>query len=231
VKAAPAGVIAVVVGALIGSAAGWILRTAEAADWADAASTRVAVLALPLFTFALSVTVYGNGFVAAFVCGVAFRVAFSPSGKVVRSNAFTLIEDVAASVNLVLWLAFGAVSVALLAGSHIWWPAIVLAAFVLTVGRIVPVLLALVGTGLPRRDRVFMSVMGPRGAASIVFGLIAFNALPENAGVAVLAATCFIVLGSLVFHGLGAPLIIRRLYGQPQRRPTIQTPPYTKEPP
>jgi NhaP-type Na+/H+ or K+/H+ antiporter len=55
--------------------------------------------------------------------------------------------------------------------------------------------------------------MGPRGAASTVFGQIAYNALPGENGEAVLAATCIVVLGSLLFHGLGAPLFISRLYG------------------
>ncbi len=55
--------------------------------------------------------------------------------------------------------------------------------------------------------------MGPRGVASIVFGLIAYNALPNEDGEAVLAATCIIVLSSLLLHGLGAPFVINRLYG------------------
>ncbi|MGN7133085.1 cation:proton antiporter domain-containing protein [Rhodococcoides corynebacterioides] len=213
VKAAPSGAIAVAVGAAVGTLAGWVFRRARSAGWADPTSIRVGVLALPLFTFAISVVLNGNGFVAAFVCGVVFRIAFSPTSDH-DTEAFSFVDDVSGLVNLILWLAFGVVSVALLVGSHRWWPAMVLAAFVLTVGRIAPVLLSLVGSDVPRRDRVFMAAMGPRGAASIVFGLIAFNALPDDEGFAVLVATCFIVLGSLALHGVGAPLIIRRLYGR-----------------
>lgn len=215
-KAAPAGAIAIVVGLAVGTLAGWLFRAAGDSRWADLHSLRLGVLALPLLTFALSVMAHGNGFVAAFVCGVTFRIALSPGGKDETEHAaeFSLVEDVAGLVNLILWLAFGVVSVALLVGNYNWWPAVVLAVFVLTLGRIGPVLVSLIGSSVSWRDRTFMAVMGPRGAASIVFGLIAFNALPEDDGAAVLVATCFIVFGSLIIHGVGAPLVIRKLYGR-----------------
>ncbi|RPA65864.1 sodium:proton antiporter [Gordonia oryzae] len=221
-KAAPSGAIAVGVGLVVGTAAGWLFRQAAARGWSDERSTRLGVLALPMFTFALAVLAHGNGFVSSFVCGVAVRIALSRnrSESEVRPN-FRLAEDVAELTNLILWLAFGAASVALLAGALDWWPAIVLAGFVLTLGRMLPVLLSLAGSGVNWRDRTFMATMGPRGAASIVFGLIAFNALPGDDGIAVLSATCIIVLGSLLLHGMGAPVVIRALYG-PATTPTAR---------
>jgi NhaP-type Na+/H+ or K+/H+ antiporter len=216
VKAAPAGGIAVIVGAFVGTAAGWIYRTAARAQWCDLHSTRIGVLALPILTFAIATSAHGNGFVAAFVCGVAFRISLSahtdktPDAPRVE---FSLADDVAGVVNLQLWLAFGMAGVALVATSFDWWPALVLAACVVTLGRILPVLVAMIGSQAPWRDRIFMAAMGPRGAASIVFGLIAYNALPRDDGDAVLAATCIIVLSSVVLHGLGASRFISVLYG------------------
>lgn len=215
-KAAPAGAIAIAVGAAIGICAGWLFRKAAQRGWSDTQSSRVGIVVLPLFTFAVALAANGNGFVAAFVCGVAFRSALAETTSTQTNEPapeFSLAEDLAGLVSLILWLAFGIAGVILVVGSFNWWPALVLAAFVITLGRIVPVLLALVGTRTDRRDRVFMAVMGPRGAASIVFGLIAYNALPPDDGDAVLAATCIIVLSSLLLHGLGAPLVISKLYG------------------
>ena len=37
---------------------------------------------------------------------------------------------------------------------------------------LVPVMLALVGTGLSQRQRLFMGWFGPRGLASIVLGMV-----------------------------------------------------------
>jgi NhaP-type Na+/H+ or K+/H+ antiporter len=128
-----------------------------------------------------------------------------------------LADDVAGVVNLQLWLAFGIAGVALVVTSFDWWPALALAACVVTLGRMLPVLVSLIGSDAPWRDRIFMAAMGPRGAASIVFGLIAYNALPRDDGDAVLAATCIIVLSSVVLHGLGTSRFISALYGP---RPT-----------
>lgn len=215
-KAAPAGGIAIAVGAVVGTIAGWAFRTATRARWCDTNSTRVGVLMLPLVTFAIAVAAHGNGFVAAFVCGVTFRIALA-SGREESADRpgveFSLAEDVAGVVNLQLWLAFGMAAVILVVGSYNWWPALVLAVCVVTLGRILPVLISLIGSTAPLRDRVFMGAMGPRGAASIVFGLIAYNALPTADGEAVLAATCVIVLSSLVLHGLCASRVITMFYG------------------
>lgn len=215
-KAAPAGAIAVVVGAAIGFVAGWVFRQADRWGWSDTHGARVGIVVLPLFTFGVALAVHGNGFVAAFVCGVAFRIALAAKadpGSHEPPAPFAFALDIAGLVNLILWLAFGIAGVILVVGSFDWWSALFLAVFVVTIGRIVPVLISLLGTATERRDRIFVAVMGPRGVASIVFGLIAYNALPNEDGEAVLAATCIIVLSSLLLHGLGAPFVINRLYG------------------
>ncbi|MHC2186939.1 NhaP-type Na+/H+ or K+/H+ antiporter [Rathayibacter agropyri] len=214
--AAPAGLIALVVGAALGVGAGRLFRWARAAGWADGQSIRIGLLALPVLTFAVAVSVSGNGFVAAFVCGIAFRLA---RGRGWDDRLETpLVEDVTSFLTLLLWFAFGLIGIILITGSVDWWPALFLALFALTVGRIGPVLLALLGTKTTRKDRLVIALLGPRGAASIVFGLIAFNALPSEDGFDVLAATGFVVGGSLLLHGIGAPLLIRRLYGAAERR-------------
>lgn len=148
-KAAPAGAIAIGVGAAIGFLAGWLFREADRRKWSDTHSTRVGILALPFFTFAVALGVHGNGFVAAFVCGVAFRIALAAETSVPDDEPpaqFTLAQDVAGLVNLVLWLAFGIAGAILVVGNFDWWPAIVLAAFVLTLGRIVPVMISMIGS-------------------------------------------------------------------------------------
>ncbi|NMO03207.1 sodium:proton antiporter [Gordonia sp. TBRC 11910] len=208
--AAPAGVIAVGVGAAVGSLLGLLFRTALRHEWAGSQSIRIGILVVPVFTFAVAVAVHGNGFVAAFVCGIAFRIALGEFDD--AADHFRLTEDVTEFVNLLLWLAFGVAAVTLIGNSFSWWPAAVLAIFALTIGRALPVAVALIGTDTSRRDRLFMALMGPRGAASIVFGLIAYNSLPKHDGYPVLVATCFVVLGSLLLHGVAATWLTPRVY-------------------
>jgi sodium/hydrogen antiporter len=84
------------------------------------------------------------------------------------------------------------------------WQVIVYAVLALTVVRVVPVALALAGSGVDRIDALFLGWLGPRGLASIVFGMLAFIDLsaPDNVLVAeVMAVT---VLLSVVLHGLSS---------------------------
>ncbi len=46
--------------------------------------------------------------------------------------------------------------------------------------------------------------LGPRGTASIVFGLMAFNVLDGQAAETTLSVMVIVVLGSVIFHGAGS---------------------------
>lgn len=208
--AAPAGLIAIAVGAVAGAAIGAAIRFADRRGWTEPQSMRIAFIAAPLVVFGLALMLQGNGFVAVFVAGVAVRL--TRGTDVLVAAEITLLEDLSWLLNLLLWLAFGFASIILLSETYDWWPAIVLALVALTLGRFLPVLLALVGSEATAKERLFVAAMGPRGAASIVFGLIAANALPGEEGFLVLAATCMVVLGSVVLHGVAGPLMVRRLW-------------------
>jgi NhaP-type Na+/H+ or K+/H+ antiporter len=81
----------------------------------------------------------------------------------------------------------------------------------LTVVRMLPVALALLGTGLNGRSVLFMGWFGPRGLASIVFALLAIEQLGESALVeqAVAAVSLTVVL-SVLLHGVTAGPLGRR---------------------
>jgi NhaP-type Na+/H+ or K+/H+ antiporter len=91
------------------------------------------------------------------------------------------------------------------------WRVLVLAILALTVLRIIPVYLSLLGKSVGRRDRLLIGALGPRGTATIVFGLLAYNALPDEEGNLVLLLTVVTVVGSVLLHGVAAPLLLRRV--------------------
>jgi NhaP-type Na+/H+ or K+/H+ antiporter len=69
---------------------------------------------------------------------------------------------------------------------------------------------ALVGTGLDRATVAFVGWFGPRGLASVVFGLLAVDALEPSQSKAVLAAVTLTVALSVLLHGVSAsPLAAR----------------------
>jgi sodium/hydrogen antiporter len=79
----------------------------------------------------------------------------------------------------------------------------------LTVVRLVPVLIAMLGSTFSWRERLLIGWIGPRGTTSIVFGLLAFNLLVGDAEHAALMTMVIAVLGSVVLHGVGAPAAAR----------------------
>ncbi|MGY1753476.1 cation:proton antiporter domain-containing protein [Blastococcus sp. SYSU D01042] len=194
------------VGAAVGAAGGALLRAAGRRGWASDAFAGVAVLALAGAVYALALVAHGNGFVGAFCGGLAFGAAAGPRGT--AELAFT--EQAGALVGLLVWLLFGAIAVPVLLDSADW-TTLLYAVLSLTVVRMVPVALALLGT-TDARTVLFVGWAGPRGLASLVFALLALESLGPGAeqAVAVVSAT---VLLSVVAHGVSAAPLAAR-YGR-----------------
>jgi NhaP-type Na+/H+ or K+/H+ antiporter len=195
-NALPAILIAVGVGAVVGLAGAFALSWSWRRKWTEPSALRLGVLALPVMTYVLALGLGGNGFVAAFVAGVVFALR----RRELPDECLQLTEDTGTLLSLCVWFLFGAaVNDVLDAG--ITLDAILYAVLALTVVRIVPVMLALRATDISRRDALFLGWMGPRGLASLVFGLLAVIALRGSA--ANLAAEVMVttVLLSVILHG------------------------------
>jgi NhaP-type Na+/H+ or K+/H+ antiporter len=95
------------------------------------------------------------------------------------------------------WFVVGIASV-LIFYLGVSWQEVLFCAAVLTVVRLLPVLLAFTRSRLSGRERVLVGALGPRGTTTIVFGLPAFNKLPEGpAADTILTITVICVLGSV----------------------------------
>jgi NhaP-type Na+/H+ or K+/H+ antiporter len=107
---------------------------------------------------------------------------------------------------MLTWVVFGGALLGRLL-DRVTWSMLIYAVLSLTVIRMVPVLLSLVGTGMSVGSKVFIGWFGPRGLASIVFGVIVFDAgIPGRETIAV-TAVCTVLL-SVLLHGATAnPLI------------------------
>jgi NhaP-type Na+/H+ or K+/H+ antiporter len=90
------------------------------------------------------------------------------------------------------------------------WQIVLYAALALSVARMLPVAVSLIGTDLVGRDRLFLGWARPRGIASVVFGLLAYIELSGPDAELVLAVMVVTVAASIVVHGLSAGLVTRR---------------------
>ncbi len=199
--------IGAAVGVVVGGTGGWVLRRARRHGLAAEDFAGIAVLALALLAYGVALAAQGNGFVAAFCGGLAFGALAGPRGPA----ELLYLDQTGGVLALLVWVAFGAIAIPIMV-QRIDVLTVLYAVLSLTVVRLLPVALALVGTGLDRSTVLFVGWFGPRGLASLVFALLSLEALHAVAdeAVAVVAVT---VLLSVVVHGLSAGPLARR-YGR-----------------
>lgn len=204
-------VIAVVVGLAVGTVLAFASNATEHRGLMTEQSMRLLFVAAPVLSYGVSVGVEGNGFVSAFVCGIAMR-SLRRSDRV--AEHLELVDDVGFLLALSMWFVFGAATVFALADG-VSWKAVLFCVLAITVVRIVPVCVSLWRSRWSWRDRLAIGYLGPRGTTSIVFGLLAFNLIDGAAEGAILDTMVVLVLGSLLLHGAGSSAALR-LYA---RRP------------
>ncbi len=183
----------------IGLGGGWLLGLAQQRNWMAAERQTIGLVSLPLLCMVVSEAVGASMFITAYVAGLAVQVGFAPAGK--RSTEFA--EDWGQLLNFFVFFLFG------LFVGRAWanfTPSLVLYAVLsLTVARMVPVALALIGTGLTRPTVLFMGWFGPRGLASIVLGLVYLEQQSDLPGESTIRlAVMATVLLSIFAHGLSA---------------------------
>ncbi|WP_433781372.1 cation:proton antiporter [Actinomycetospora sp. CA-101289] len=204
--------VGVVVGVAVGAAGGVLLRCTRRRGWAAEEFTGIAVLALALGVYSGALLAHGNGFVAAFCGGLAFAATAGRRGPA----EVGFLEQASGLVSLLVWLAFGVVAVPIMLDGLDLAVALY-AVLSLTLVRMVPVALVLVGAGLDRATVLFVGWFGPRGLASLVFALLALEELGPGADHAVTTIAVTVLL-SVVAHGAtAAPLAARygRTHGTP----------------
>jgi NhaP-type Na+/H+ or K+/H+ antiporter len=194
--------IAVVVGIAVGTIAGRLIAAAQRRGWTSHLSDRLAILATALLAYGGAVAAGGNGFVAAFVGGIVFAVA--SKGRLREPVEFT--EELGLFASFLVWAIFGALLLAPQLTGGVSGLAILYAVLSLTLVRIIPVAVAMIGTGLRPATILFMGWFGPRGLASVVFTLIAFETLEEGglASDTMIEIATWTVFLSVIFHGVTA---------------------------
>jgi NhaP-type Na+/H+ or K+/H+ antiporter len=197
--------LGVLVGVAVGGAGGLLVNVARQRGWAAEGFAGAAVLGLAVCAYASAVPLHGNGFIAAFVGGLAFGTTGGRRGQ----PLVPFVEETGALVSLLVWLAFGAVAVAP-AVESLTWQIVLYAVLSLTVIRMVPVAIALTGARLSRATIALVGWFGPRGLASVVFALLALEELGSRTAGHAVAVITITVLISVVAHGATAdPLATR----------------------
>ena len=121
------------------------------------------------------------------------------------------LEQASGLVSLLVWIVFGVIAVPIVLNG-VDLATVLYAVLSLTLVRMLPVALVLVGAGLDRKTVLFIGWFGPRGLASLVVALLAVEELGPRADPAVVAIAITVFL-SVLAHGLSAAPLAAR-YGR-----------------
>lgn len=162
-----------------------------------------------LFAFGFADVTWGNGLIAAFVCGIAMAA----TERDVPESFVEFVENASAIFQVMTFFVFGALIVA--TGFHHSIPPLILfVVFALIVARPAAVLISFLWTGIPRSEKLFMAWFGPKGVASMLFALFVLKSQVGNSGL-IFDVASIVIIASIVAHGLtdsvGAKWMARRV--------------------
>jgi NhaP-type Na+/H+ or K+/H+ antiporter len=212
-----------VVGIIVGYVGGKVVLWAVNKDWMSGSFQRLSIIGLSLMAFYIADLVGGNGFIAAFFSGLIF-------GNVARQVCGPIYEFGEAEGELFILLTFmlfGAVMVPEVIGALNWhiishaliserrealetlasvlnWHIIIYALISLTIVRMAPVAISLIGKGLSIPSKLYLGWFGPRGAASILYVLLVVDKHNLSGENIIFDVTVITVLLSVFLHGLTA---------------------------
>ncbi len=191
--------VAVLVGVAVAIVAAWLLTRASKAGWMGTSWSQIALGAIAVITFAVADQFGGSGFIACFVGGLTYGE--SVRGRLAGNEAFT--DDLGAALTQISFLLVGAVVIgpALVDST---WQVWVMAALALTVARIGPVALALIGTGMRWPTVAYIGWFGPRGLATIVFSVLVLTEADLPGTELIITIAAITVFTSVYAHGLTA---------------------------
>jgi len=189
----------IVGGIAAGVAAALLLRVAKqrslvAEDWAQ-----VIPLAAAALSYGVAAPLGGSGFIAAFVGGLVFGAMTRGH----RGDITYLTDATGLTLAGVTFVVFGAVALGPALG-ELDWQVVVYAVLSLTVIRMVPVWLSLVGTQARPQTIAYVGWFGPRGLASIVFAVLVLEGSALEHVDAMVVTVAITVALSVFAHGITA---------------------------
>ena len=209
------------VGLLIGFFGGMVLVFANRKKWMDKSLQQLGLIVLPVFCILISEPIGASMFIAAFVAGLAVQLKY----KEASTHSVEFTEGWGQLLNYFVFYLFGAI--VLSEWNRFDLTMVLYAVLSLTLVRMVPVALSLIGTQYSKYTVLFMGWFGPRGLASIVLGLVYLEHETNSPWESLISHVVMVtVLLSIFAHGFstlpGINLYVRKLAGLDATSPEKQ---------
>lgn len=193
----------ILLGLLFGWIGGWLMGQANKRRWMAQPLQQLALLSIAVLGWAVIDVSPGNSFIGIFVAGLLIKNGYESAGE----QMVEFSEVWGQLLNLFVFAVFGTLVGPVLGnfGALVGLYAILS----LTVVRMLPVGISLIGARLQRSSVIFMGWFGPRGLASIVLGLIFLKQEANLAGEQIISLVVMLtVLLSVFAHGISAAPVI-----------------------
>ncbi|MEM8500959.1 MAG: cation:proton antiporter [Pseudomonadota bacterium] len=192
-----------ILGPIVGGAIGWLgakaMLHAADKDYTEPLYEGVAAIALAIGAYIAANMAGGNGFIAAFVGGLAF-------GHILKDRVKYVFEFAESEGQILIWASFLLLGMALLpeALHQLDLPMLLLILISLFAIRPLAIWLSLIGTETKPITRLFFGWFGPRGLATALFALLIVGDINHAYADAVLAVAINAVWISALLHGVSA---------------------------
>ncbi len=187
--------VGAVIGVGLGTIGGWLHHHLPGGGM-TARYEGIYAVGFALFAFGLAEVSFGNGLIAAFVCGIAMAA----SERDVPEGFVEFAENASAILQVLTFFVFGGLIVA--TGFHHSIPPLILfVLFALLAARPAAVMLSFIRTGIPKSEKLFMAWFGPKGVASMLFALFVLKSQVPN-GALIFDVASLAIIASIVAHGL-----------------------------
>jgi NhaP-type Na+/H+ or K+/H+ antiporter len=206
-------------GVLLGIAGGAlsaaVLLLAARRGFVAPAWLQIVPLAGATLSYTAAAAAGGSGFIGAFVGGAVF----GGLRRRVGGEVGHLLEQLGDVLGAATFVVFGAVLLGPALGD-VTWAVAVYALLSLTLVRMLPVAISLIGTRARAPTVAFLGWFGPRGLASIVFAVLLVEAEGELPNEGLIVTTVFFTIGlSVLVHGVSAAPLAQRYAAWYSRHP------------
>ncbi|NNE97554.1 MAG: sodium:proton antiporter [Pyrinomonadaceae bacterium] len=167
--------------------------------WISKAFEGICALSIALIAFTAAELIGGNGFISAFVGGLSFGHFLSHRCEFLYEFA----ESEGQFFTLTTFLIFGTIAIHLI-GDEFYWTYVLYAILSLTIIRMLPIAVSLIGTKVNKYTVLFLGWFGPRGLASILFALLILEKMEIVHSGPIISTVIITVLMSVFLHGITA---------------------------
>jgi len=191
--------IGIIVGIAMGWSSGHLFLFSENKKLTENIYEGIGVLALTGTSYLMATLLGGNGFISAFVAGLAF-------GHIVKGHCRFIYQFTESEGQILIWTSFVIIGLGLLpyALEHVSLPIVGYILASIFVVRPIAIYLSLIGTKSKLITRLFMGFFGPRGLATALFALIISKDILGEYGHSILIVAINAVWISTLIHGVAA---------------------------